>query len=452
MDEEVHDPVARGPGGGRDRVRDRRQEGGIAEAYRPFAGRTVTLGVASGIACYKAVDLMRDLQRAGARVRVVLTSAASELVRPALFEALSGERVGTGLWGDWGTAEPGGTGSEYARFPHLDFARGIDAVVVAPATANTLGKAVAGIADDLLTTTLAAVEPSRTPVLFVPTMNATMYDHPACRANRSTLRERGAFILTPDEGPLACGETGVGRWPGNAAILAALDRLVNGRGRLSGRRVVVTAGPTEAAIDPARVLTNRSSGKMGYALAGAAWREGAEVTLIHGPTRLEAPPFVRTVSVRTTAELSEVVAEALPGAAQLWMAAAPADFGPDRENPTKLKKDEWDGRLALERSEDVLARAVVERDASTVIVGFAVETDDVEAKAAEKLVSKGCDFLVVNDPTEAGAGFGHDTNRVFAIGADGSRRDFELMSKRSLAHELVDWVLDRREREAEVAS
>lgn len=385
---------------------------------------------------------MRDLQRAGARVRVVLTGSAAELVRPALFEALSGERVGTGLWGAW---EASGEADDYARFPHLDFARGVDAVVVAPATANTLAKAAAGIADDLLTTTLAAVDPSRTPVLFVPTMNATMYDHPACRANRATLRERGCSVLTPDEGPLACGETGVGRWPGNEPIVTALDRVVNGAGRLAGERVVVTAGPTASAIDPARVLTNRSSGKMGFALARAAWREGAEVTLIHGPTTIEPPPFVDTVEVRTTADLAGAVAEALPGAAQLWMAAAPADFRPAEESATKIKKDEWNGRLELERTEDVLARAVVEREEGTTIVGFAVETDDVEARARAKLESKGCDFLVVNDPTRDGAGFEHDTNRVLVLGADGSRKEFGTMSKRALGHELVDWVMERRE-------
>lgn len=391
---------------------------------------------------------MRDLQRAGARVRPVLTASAAELVRPALFEALSGERVGTGLWGDWGSEEESG---DYARFPHLDFARGIDAVVVAPATANTLAKAAAGIADDLLTTTLAAVDPAAVPVLYVPTMNATMWSHPACRANRETLRSYGASIVTPDEGPLACGESGVGRWPGNDAIVTALDRLVNGRGRLAGKRVVVTAGPTRSGIDPARVVTNRSSGRMGFALARAAWREGAGVTLIHGPVEIEPPPYVATVAVETTAELADAVLEALPGAAQLWMAAAPADWRPSEESPTKLKKGEWDGRLDLVRTEDVLSRALVERDPGTVIVGFAVETGDVEARAKEKLASKGCDFLVVNDPTMEGAGFGHDTNRVFLLGADGSRADFELQSKRALADRLVDRVLERG-RAAEVES
>ena len=373
---------------------------------------------------------------------MVLTASAAELVRPALFEALSGERVGTGLWGEWESVEQAG---EYERFPHLDFARGIDAVVVAPATANTLAKAAAGIADDLLTTTLAAVDPSSTPILFVPTMNASMYEHPACRANRRTLRERGCSVLTPDEGPLACGETGVGRWPGNATIVAALDRIVNGSGRLEGERVIVTAGPTRSPIDPARVLTNRSSGRMGFALAAAAWREGAEVTLIHGPTEIERPPFVRAVGVETTAELAEAVVAELPGAAQLWMAAAPADFRPVESSASKLKKDEWDGRLELERTEDVLSRAVIERDAGTTIVGFAVETDDVEARAKSKLEAKGCDFLVVNDPTEEGAGFEHDTNRVFALGADGSNREFETMSKRALAHRLIEWVMERGE-------
>ncbi|HET6639864.1 MAG TPA: flavoprotein, partial [Gemmatimonadota bacterium] len=202
----------------------------------------ITLGVTSGIACYKAVDLMRDLQRAGARVRVVMTRSAAELVRPALFEALAGGRVGVELWTDWPAGEEGE--SDYARFPHLDFARGIDAVVVAPATANILGKAAAGLADDLLSTTLLAIDPAETPVVFVPSMNATMYENPAVRANRAVLRERGYALLAPGEGALACGEVGMGRWPGNEFVLAALDRLLNGSGRMARRRVVVTAGPT----------------------------------------------------------------------------------------------------------------------------------------------------------------------------------------------------------------
>lgn len=396
--------------------------------------------MSSGIACYKSVDLMRDLQRAGARVRVVLTRSAAELVRPALFEALSGERVGVELWGGWPAAEEA---DGYDRFPHLDFARGIDALIVAPATANQLAKAALGIADDLLSTTLVSVDPAATPVVFVPSMNATMFEHPAVRANRETLRRRGYALLAPGEGALACGEVGVGRWPGNAPILAALDRLVNGRGRLAGRRVVVTAGPTEVDIDPARVLTNRSSGRMGFALAGAAWREGAEVTLIHGPAAVEPPPFVQTVAVRTPEEMGTAVRSALAGADQLWMAAAISDWRPARVADRKLKKGEWDGRLALEPTEDILARAGVEREPGLTLIGFAVETDDVEERAARKLAAKGCDWLVVNNPLEEGAGFGHETNRAFVIGRDGSRADFELMSKPELARRLLDWVLDR---------
>ncbi len=405
-----------------------------------FAGRVVTLGVTSGIACYKAVDLMRDLQRAGARVRVVLTAAAAELVRPALFEALSGERVGTELWQGWPEGEEAG---EYGRFPHLDFARGVDTIVVAPATANVLAKAASGLADDLLSTTLLAVDPRHIPVVFVPSMNATMYDHPAVVANRAVLRERGCWLVTPDEGPLACGEFGVGRWPGNRPILDALDRLLNGTGRLAGRRVVVTAGRTDADLDPARILTNRSTGRMGFAIARAAWRHGADVTLIHGPTELEALPFVRAVSVRTTEEMRDAVMEALPGAAQLWMAAAVSDWRPTRPRETKLKKSEWDGILELEPTVDILAQAVVERDAGTVVVGFAVETDDVERRAEEKRVAKGCDYIVVNNPLEEGAGFAHQTNAATLLGPEGLRIRYDRMSKDVLADRLLCEVLDR---------
>lgn len=400
----------------------------------------ITLGVTSGIACYKAVDLMRDLQRAGARVRVVMTRSAAELVRPALFEALSGERVGVELWTDW----PAGEESEgdYARFPHLDFARGIDALVVAPATGNILGKAAAGLADDLLSTTLLAVDPAETPVVFVPSMNAAMYEHPAVRANRTILGERGYALLAPGEGALACGEVGIGRWPGNAFVLAALDRLLNGGGRLSGRRVVVTAGPTQVDIDPVRVVTNRSSGRMGFAVAEACWIEGADVVIVHGPTAVMPPPFVDTVAVRTPEEMSAAVRAELERADQLWMAAAVSDWRPIETAGQKLKKAEWDGILRMERTEDILARAAVERAPGTTLIGFALETEDVSEAAAKKLQAKGCDWLVVNDPREEGAGFEHETNRVFVLGRDGSRVEFDLMSKRELARRLVDLVLD----------
>lgn len=395
--------------------------------------------MSSGVACYKAVDLMRDLQRAGARVRVVLTRSAAELVRPALFEALSGERAGVELWGDWPEGEEAGI---YGRFPHLDYARGIDALIVAPATANVIGKAAAGLADDLLSTTLVSVDPGTTPVVFVPSMNASMYEHPAVRANRALLRERGYALLAPGEGALACGEVGIGRWPGNEPILAALDRLVNGHGRLAGRRVVVTAGPTEVDVDPARVITNRSTGRMGFAVARACWREGAEVVLVHGPTSVDPPPFVDAVPVRTPDEMGDAVRGVLEGADQLWMAAAVADWRPTQSRERKIKKDDWDGVLRLERTDDILARAAVEREPGVTLIGFAVETDDVEERAARKLEAKGCDWLVVNNPLEEGAGFEHETNRVLVLGRDGSRRRFELMSKRELAHRLVDHVLD----------
>ena len=401
----------------------------------------VTLGVTSGIACYKAVDLMRDLQRAGARVRVVLTRSAAELVRPALFEALSGERVGVELWTDWLAGEESEGG--YARFPHLDFARGIDAVVVAPATANILGKAAAGLADDLLSTTLVAIDPAETPVVFVPSMNATMYENPAVRANRAVLRERGYALLAPGEGALACGEIGIGRWPGNEFVLAALDRLLNGHGRMAGRRVVVTAGPTQVEIDPVRIVSNRSSGRMGFAVAEACWREGADVVVVHGPTSVGPPPFVRAVAVRTPEEMSAAVREEMEGADQLWMAAAVSDWRPVEAAERKLKKSDWDGILRMEQTEDILARAAVERAPGTTLVGFALETDDVPEAAARKLRAKGCDWLVVNNPREEGAGFEHETNRVFVLGRDGSRTEFDLMSKRELARRLVDLVLDR---------
>jgi phosphopantothenoylcysteine decarboxylase/phosphopantothenate--cysteine ligase len=288
-----------------------------------------------------------------------------------------------------------------------------------------------------------AVDPAETPVVFVPSMNATMYENPAVRANRATLRERGYALLAPGEGALACGEVGIGRWPGNEFVLAALDRLLNGRGRLAGRRVVVTAGPTQVDIDPVRVVTNRSSGRMGFAVAEACWREGADVVVVHGQTGVGPPPFVRAVAVRTPEEMSAAVREEMEGADQLWMAAAVSDWRPVEVAERKLKKSEWDGVLRMERTEDILAGAAVERAPGTSLVGFALETNDVSEAAAEKLSAKGCDWLVVNDPGEQGAGFEHETNRVFVLGRDGSRTEFDLMSKRELARRLVDLVLDR---------
>lgn len=410
-----------------------------------FAGRVFTLAVTSGIACYKAVDLMRDLQRFGARVRVIMSKSAAKLVGPALFEALSGERVGLSLWEDWPSSEEAG---EFAQFPHLDYARGIDAFIVAPATANTLAKAATGLADDLLSTSLAAIDARITPVLFVPSMNATMYSHPAAVENRSTLMARGCAMVTPDEGPLACGEVGVGRWPGNDVIVAALDRLVNGTGELADRRVIVTAGRTEADIDPARVLTNRSTGKMGFAIARAAWRHGARVTLIHGPTSLTAPPFVDAIMTRTVSEMGEAVREGLSGADQLWMAAAVNDWEPKQVSNKKKKKNQWDGALQLERTEDILRRAAGERDSETTLIGFAVETDDVEARAREKLAAKGCDYLIVNNPLEPGAGFGHDTNHVFVLNREGTRTEFDPMSKERLADDLLRFVMEQEDARA----
>lgn len=242
---------------------------------------------------------------------------------------------------------------------------------------------------------------------------------------------------------MACGEFGPGRWPGNATILAALDRLINGRGRLIGRRIVVTAGRTEVDLDPARTLSNRSSGRMGFALARAAAREGADVTLIHGPTAEPVPPFVTAVAVRTPDELGRAVRAALPGATHLWMAAAVSDWQPIEAADRKRKKGDWDGVLRLAPTEDILARAAVEREDGTTLIGFAVETDDVERRAAAKLAAKGCEFLVVNDPLEPAAGFGHATNRVLVLGRDGSRRDFPLQSKEALATALLDYVLER---------
>jgi len=391
-----------------------------------WTGRHVVLGVSGGIACYKSCILARRLTEAGARVDVVLTRAAAEFVRPVTFEALTGRPVLTSLW------------ERDRALSHVRLADAADLLILAPATAQLLARAAQGLADDVLTTLLLA----RTgPVLAAPAMNDAMYAHEATARNIAALAGRGWAFVGPEVGPLAEGPSDrPGRMSEPETILAHAARVLRRGSPLAGRTVVVTAGPTREPIDPVRVVTNRSSGKMGYRLAEAAWERGAEVVLISGPTTLTPPVGVRLRSVETTQDLETVVSEELPGADVLVMAAAPADYRPSR--PSDAKRPRTDGALAIpmEPTADILRATVAIRKAGSVIVGFALETGDAIQKARTKLEGKALDLIVVNDALEPGAGFDVDTNRVAILDREGNARVVPLASKREVADTILDAV------------
>jgi phosphopantothenoylcysteine decarboxylase/phosphopantothenate--cysteine ligase len=390
-----------------------------------LAGRHVLLGVTGGIASYKACTLARRLAEAGTAVDVVLTAAAAEFVRPLTFEALTGRPVLTSLW------TPG------RALDHIALARDPDLVILAPATANLLARAAAGMADDLLTAILLAREG---PVLAAPAMNDAMFAHPATRANLETLRRRGWRFVGPDVGPLAEGPSDrPGRMAEPEAIFAAAVRAVRGDASvLRGRRVLVTAGPTREHLDPIRVVTNISSGRMGVALAADAGARGAEVVLLVGPTALPLPAGVRVERVESTADLAAAVARHLPDADVLLMAAAPADYRPEKTAAGKRARQEGALTVALVPTEDVLESTRALRKPGAVVVGFAYETDDGLAKARAKLARKGLDLVVLN-LAEPGAGAEVDTNRVTLVSAKGEAAG-PLESKDDAAARILDAV------------
>jgi phosphopantothenoylcysteine decarboxylase/phosphopantothenate--cysteine ligase len=395
-------------------------------ARRPFAGRRVVLGVSGGIAAYKSIQLARDLTVAGATVDVVLTAGAGEFVRPLPFEALTGRPVHTDI---------------YARgeaLAHIRLAREASLVVIAPATANFIARAAAGMADDLLSAVLLATE---APVLVCPAMNDRMYAHPQTRANLERLRAIGYTLAGPAAGPLAWGEgEGEGRMLEPETILDHCARALEDPSDLAGKRVVVTAGPTREPLDPVRFLGNRSSGRMGYALAASAWRRGARVTLISGPSALPTPTGVERLPVETAAQMRDAVAAALPDADALIMAAAVADFRPARPSPQKVKKEKGSPpELTLESTDDVLLATRDLRPAGCVTVGFALETETPVEHGRAKIQRKDLDLLVVNDATEPGAGFEVETNRVVLLHRGGDADELPLMTK----HEVADEILDR---------
>jgi phosphopantothenoylcysteine decarboxylase/phosphopantothenate--cysteine ligase len=389
-----------------------------------WAGRRVVLGVSGGIACYKSCFLARRLTEAGARVDVVLTRSAAEFVGPVTFEALTGRPVLTSLW-------EAGRALAHVRLP-----QDAELIIVAPATAHLIARMAQGLADDVLTSLLLA---RTAPVLLAPAMNDEMFGRPETQANLERLRARGVAMVGPEIGALAEGPSErPGRMSEPDTIFAHAARLLRGRGKFAGLRVVVTAGPTRESIDPVRVVTNRSSGKMGYRVAEVAWERGAEVVLVSGPVVLPPPPGVTLRRVESTSDLEAAVRAELPSADVLVMAAAPADFRPS--DPSNSKRSRVDGALAvpMEPTEDILSGTRELRKPGSIIVGFALETGDALAKGRAKLERKDLDFIVVNDALEPGAGFEHDTNRVAIIGRDGTPQILPLQSKRDVAEAILD--------------
>jgi len=391
-----------------------------------WAGRHVVLGVSGGIACYKSCFLARRLVEAGAVVDVVLTQSAAEFVRPVTFEALSGRPALSSLW------DRGGA------LAHIELGRAPDLILVAPATANLLARVALGLADDLLTSLLLA---RRAPVLLAPAMNDEMYANPATQRNIAILRERGFALVGPEIGALAEGPSErPGRMSEPETIIAHAARLLRGKTPLQGRRVVVTAGPTRESIDPVRVVTNRSSGKMGYRVAEAAWERGAEVVLISGPVALPSPVGVTVRRVETTKELEDAVRADLSEADVLVMAAAPADYRPAHPSASKQPRMQCALAVPMEPTDDILSTTEERRKPGSVIVGFALETGDALDKARAKLERKHLDLIVVNDALEPGAGFEHDTNRVALLDREGNVRILPLQSKREVAEAILDAV------------
>ena len=397
----------------------------------------VALGVSGGVAAYKAAELVRRLQQDGIDVQVVMTRSAQEFVRPLTFAALTGQKVITDLFGGEGAANSANVES---AIEHIAVAQRIDALVIAPATANVLAKLARGIADDFLTTLYLA---TTAPVIVAPAMNVNMWEHAATQENIEMLRARGVHVVSPDEGYLACGMTGAGRLAGLDAIAGAVEAVLGIRHDLKGETVLVTAGPTCEDLDPVRYLTNRSSGKMGYALASAAARRGARVVLVSGPTALDAPADVERIAVRSTAEMHSAVMAHLGPATIVVMAAAVADYRLAAPHCEKIKRGGERLILELEPTLDILAD-VARAKGDRMVVGFAAETDHVAEHAQQKLAAKAADMIVANDVTAEGAGFDHDTNVVTIFTRDGRQIALPRMDKHEVANRIFDRVLELR--------
>lgn len=389
-------------------------------------GKCVVLGVTGGIAAYKACEIVSRLKKLHANVRVVLTEHACRFVQPLTFETLSGNQVAVSAF------------EHSFEIEHISLAKAADLLLIAPATANIIGKMAHGIADDLLSTTAMAVV---CPILIAPAMNCAMYRSAALQENLETLKGRGVLTVGPESGHLACGDEDIGRMSEPETIVARVCELLRGQDDLAGKHVLVTAGPTREMVDPVRFLSNRSSGKMGYAIAEAAARRGARVTLVSGPVALERPRGVETVPITSTLDLYREVTERAKSADLVIQAAAPADFRPLEAARHKIKKTGEGMTLQLTPNPDVAAQLGRDKHEGQVLVAFAAETDDLIANARKKLDKKNADMVVANDVTQPGAGFAGDTNRVTLV-TRSDARELPLMSKRDVADAILSRALE----------
>jgi phosphopantothenoylcysteine decarboxylase / phosphopantothenate---cysteine ligase len=396
----------------------------------------ITLGVTGGIAAYKSAELVRRLQDEGHTIQVVMTRAAREFITPLTFAALSGQRVITDLF----SGEPGASGSVESAIDHIAVAQRTELLLVAPATADVLAKFARGIADDFLTTMHLA---ATAPVVMAPAMNVNMWQHAATQENVAMLRKRGVRIVEPSEGYLACGMVGAGRLAELDAILAAVRETIQGQQDLAGETVLVTAGPTYEDIDPVRYLTNRSSGRMGFAIAAAAARRGARVVLVNGPTVLETPEGVERVDVRSAEEMMAVVRQRFPGCSMAIFAAAVGDYRVAEKSSQKIKRGKDGVTLRLEPNPDILATMAREKG-ERLVVGFAAETEKVAENARKKLEEKRADMIVANDVTAKGAGFDGDTNIVTLFSRDGRDLPLPRLSKAEVGQRILDELLRLR--------
>ena len=395
-----------------------------------LAGQRILLGVTGGIAAYKAADLARRLQDAGAQVQVVMTDAATQFVTPMTFQALTGRPVRSSLW----------DAAAEAAMGHIELARWADRIVIAPASADLIARLAQGMGSDLLSTICLA---SEAPIALAPAMNRVMWANAATQANVATLRARGMQVLGPGDGDQACGEVGAGRMLEPMQIVNALDRTAV-PSLLAGRRLLISAGPTFEDLDPVRFLGNRSSGKMGFALAAEASRMGAEVTLVAGPVSLCTPDRVQRIDVRRAVQMRDAVIAALPGQDVFISAAAVADYMPAQTEPRKIKKSAASLSLELVRTPDIVSEVARHAQRPTLVVGFAAETNDVEQHALGKLKSKGLDLIAANDVAAEGIGFESDDNALTVYSSD-ERIAIERGSKAEVARRLLALIAARLE-------
>jgi phosphopantothenoylcysteine decarboxylase/phosphopantothenate--cysteine ligase len=397
-------------------------------------GRHILLGVSGGIAAYKAALLVRELVKAGSEVQVIMTRSATQFVTPLTLSTLSKRPVIIEMF----PPVPEQPTGQWTK--HIDLALWADVMLIAPASANTLAKIAHGLADNFLTTLVLAL---RCPLMVAPSMDVDMYQNEQTQRNIEALKELGCHVIEPDRGELASGLEGPGRLPEPGTLFKAIDELLGKvQQDLRGKKLLVTAGPTHEPIDPVRYIGNRSSGKMGFAIANAAAQRGCEVILVSGPVQLRTPRNTRRIDVQTAHEMEREVLNAFPETDGLIMAAAVADFGPATKLESKIKREARDSSmlsLPLKRNPDILLQAG-ERKSRQVLVGFALETDNEIENAKKKLASKHLDMVVLNNPMEEGAGFGTDTNIVTLIGADGSVQRLPKMSKFDIANEILSRI------------